>query len=497
MTDENSASAVEPAAPEPGALEAATVASGTVTPGSVAPSAVAPITLVEPPAEPAESEELVALRERLRKNERPSHIGFRTLLFVLSLGAFIYFMRDSGPVVVAIVVGVLAFHELGHFVAMKLLGYENMNVFFVPFMGAAVSGRAAKPGGWRAAVVSLAGPVPGILLAALLHALNVGSGLVNAAIFALVTVNAINLLPFVPLDGGRLMNTVLFSRHRHLELIGTIAGMFGLLAVPDLLPGQSSIWAGVFAGLLIQRAKSIDASHRLRNGNYDFEGVTSSLPAASLWALKAETQKVLEKTIATERTHTVTMASLHEAAAAKPAQWHHSVGLSLVWAAALGVAWLTWTGLKAPRWQEQIGPDQLWSVTFPAAPSCKTTPAPAEGVVSLHACYVNGRFGEFGTTSMVLLDETLRFEDMFEEADARLRNAVTETASRTGLVPTEITTTERAGMPALEVSYQAKSGPPLHALYLATGHVVHVLTTVGATPENETHFRQSFSPKRE
>ena len=300
-------------------------------------------------AAPVEDEALQAMRERFRRHEKPMHVGLRTLLFVVSLAAFIWFMRDSGPLVVAVIAGVLLFHEMGHFVAMKALGYENMNVFFVPFLGAAVSGRARKPGGWRAGVVSLAGPVPGLLLAAVLLPQAAGHPLVRAVVFGLVFINALNLLPFVPLDGGRLMNTVLFSRHRYLEMIGTLVGVIGLFAVPDLLPGTPGIWAGVFVSMLFHRGKMIEATDKLRRTTHSFEGPTSELPGESIWALQGASHEVLQKSLATERTHTSTMAALHESAATRPAQWIHSIALLAVWAGTLGLAWTTWHELRIRR----------------------------------------------------------------------------------------------------------------------------------------------------
>jgi Zn-dependent protease len=40
-----------------------------------------------------------------------------------------------------ILIGVLFLHELGHFAAMRSFGYENTSIFFLPFFGAATSGR--------------------------------------------------------------------------------------------------------------------------------------------------------------------------------------------------------------------------------------------------------------------------------------------------------------------------------------------------------------------
>ncbi len=63
----------------------------------------------------------------------------------------------------AVLVGVLLFHELGHFAGMKAFGYRDVRMFFIPFFGAAVSGKRAGVAPWKEAVVLLLGPVPGVL----------------------------------------------------------------------------------------------------------------------------------------------------------------------------------------------------------------------------------------------------------------------------------------------------------------------------------------------
>lgn len=450
---------------------------------------------VEGPREPEvapESEALRELRERLRAHEKPSHLGIKALVFVASLGAFIWFMRDSGPVVVAVVVGVLAFHELGHLVAMKLLGYENVSVFFVPFMGAAVSGRARTPGGWKAGVVSLAGPVPGILVAALILAANPPVPLARVVVVTLVYVNALNLLPFVPLDGGRVMNTILFSRHRHLELVGTVVGVIGLFAVPGLLPGMPAIWAGLFGGLLLNRAKMIDAAARLRGGGLVLDGPTSELPEPSLWALHEETGRVLANTLALESTRTSTLASLHEQAATRPARWHHSLALFVVWAGALGVGWFSQQELRHPKanWQTTTGPAGLWTAEFPSPPRQTTTPA-VDDRPTMHLFVAASPLGEFAVSSLVGADETLHLEQSPGEADVRLR-AFVKAAEQQGSTALAVTSLEKEGLPALQVTFQTKQGVQFHALYVASGHAIHVLTMVGASADDELRFRQSF-----
>ena len=106
-------------------------------------------------------------------------------------------------------------HECGHFVAMKLSGYRNLKMFFIPFFGAAVTGRSYNISGWKKAVVSLAGPVPGILLGTALGIAGIAlkiTWMINAAVLCLI-LNGMNLLPLLPLDGGRVVQELFFARH--------------------------------------------------------------------------------------------------------------------------------------------------------------------------------------------------------------------------------------------------------------------------------------------
>ncbi|HWI58390.1 MAG TPA: site-2 protease family protein, partial [Bacillota bacterium] len=133
------------------------------------------------------------------------------MLAVLSFVAFIGLGRARWNwEFVLLLTGVVAFHELGHYVAMRLLHYRNVRMFFVPLLGAAVTGRHYNVKGWQRAVVSLAGPVPGILLGLLLTVIAVltHNPLVEKTALIMLLINGINLLPFVPLDGGWVLHAV-------------------------------------------------------------------------------------------------------------------------------------------------------------------------------------------------------------------------------------------------------------------------------------------------
>jgi Flp pilus assembly protein TadB len=48
-----------------------------------------------------------------------------------------------------ILIGVVLFHELGHVLAMHLCGYRDLQILFIPFLGAAAMGKANHPKAWH------------------------------------------------------------------------------------------------------------------------------------------------------------------------------------------------------------------------------------------------------------------------------------------------------------------------------------------------------------
>ncbi|MDX1653260.1 MAG: hypothetical protein R3277_12250, partial [Brumimicrobium sp.] len=75
----------------------------------------------------------------LIRKETKGHISLTVLSMVIFAITFSLIIDDY--LLIAILLGVLLFHELGHFTAMKLFGYENLKMLFIPFLGAMVSGK--------------------------------------------------------------------------------------------------------------------------------------------------------------------------------------------------------------------------------------------------------------------------------------------------------------------------------------------------------------------
>lgn len=171
----------------------------------------------EPEREPT-PEELIAAVESLESRDK----GWVHTLLVLgfTLLAFSATGLLQNPWLdVVILVAVIFIHELGHFIGMRIFRYRNVKMFFIPFFGAGVSGEHIHVEGWKKAVVCLLGPLPGLFigLALLWFNLRKGDPIHQQVATTFILLNAFNLLPVYPLDGGRMVQEILFVRSRHLE----------------------------------------------------------------------------------------------------------------------------------------------------------------------------------------------------------------------------------------------------------------------------------------
>jgi len=104
-------------------------------------------------------------------------------------------------------VALLFIHEMGHFVQMRREGVKPSFMLFIPFLGAAVGARSLGGSALAEARIGLAGPIVGSLATAALLpvAWATGDEFWRALVFTGFLLNLFNLLPIVPLDGGRAM----------------------------------------------------------------------------------------------------------------------------------------------------------------------------------------------------------------------------------------------------------------------------------------------------
>lgn len=154
---------------------------------------------------------------RYRKEEQRAHIWMRS---VLSLALYLvlgYYVFPSYKILLLITI-IVVLHEMGHFAAMKFFRYKDLGIFFIPLLGAYVSGTKREVSQKQSAIILLAGPLPGMIIGIVFYLLYQQDNdlyLFNDSYlsfrtigFWFIVLNLLNLIPIYPLDGGQLLHRV-------------------------------------------------------------------------------------------------------------------------------------------------------------------------------------------------------------------------------------------------------------------------------------------------
>jgi Zn-dependent protease len=124
----------------------------------------------------------------------------------------------------------LLLHELGHVFQLRREGIQASAPMFIPFLGAVISAKSLGDDAAAEARVGLAGPILGSIatLVPLGIWLATGSDFWQALAFIGFFLNLFNLLPILPLDGGRAMAA--------LSPWVWLVGLIGLVAMVFFFP---------------------------------------------------------------------------------------------------------------------------------------------------------------------------------------------------------------------------------------------------------------------
>lgn len=126
---------------------------------------------------------------------------------LLSIGAYalLYGWKFAAGFVLLIFV-----HEAGHLVAARLCGLKAGAPVFIPFLGARIALQDAPKNAWVEAVVGIGGPLFGTIggVACVVLGIMFQSPLMLALASATFFLQLFNLMPIIPLDGGRVVAAI-------------------------------------------------------------------------------------------------------------------------------------------------------------------------------------------------------------------------------------------------------------------------------------------------
>jgi Zn-dependent protease len=286
---------------------------------------------------------------------RPHHLRAISLVvgsFVLFVLFSLWWFERMWSIAITVSAAVLL-HEGGHYLGLRVFGYCNIRMLFLPPFGAGVVGTKQAAPAWQEAVMVLLGPLPGIALAVLVSLFFPSDYVVHSVsqidwqliamfdlVSTLVILNAFNLLPLLPMDGGRLIAVLLLGRAPRLAVSFVAVSMVLLIPLAYVARAWILLGIGVF-GLFampwtIQRESLVVAVRsRIKGFPEDLSALDRRKTRMLFWlARKLSTGKQDAQELAEEARW------IHNQIVKPPLSTPAALGVSTAYAAAVVAAFL-------------------------------------------------------------------------------------------------------------------------------------------------------------
>jgi Zn-dependent protease len=318
--------------------------------------------------DPAREDRYQQARAELFASTDPRARNNWWMLLIIGFIAFMMFQQGNlKPLQIGILVGVSIFHELGHMLTMRLFGYTDVQIFFIPFFGALVQGRKHTAPAWQQAWVALMGPLPGIIAGLVIY-MTMRDDLTSWAFYLVITLlglNAFNLLPLGFLDGGKFFTIVLFSRNAWIE-----AGVqvVSAILIGGLAVWQRSIYLGIVAlsillgtVMIFRRGQMVT---RLRKTGIQMPDTVDELKHLHVRMLFAATYDVLGGAKSDPKILAQYMRELHHRVLVPPPGWLTTIGFLFIYVLAWALALFTIAliGKDRQEAENKLAVAQVWQI---------------------------------------------------------------------------------------------------------------------------------------
>jgi Zn-dependent protease len=124
--------------------------------------------------------------------------------------AFGFYAMEFGWQFGAGVIILIFIHEMGHLIAARMVGLKVSLPLFIPFFGARILLKEMPRNAWIEAIVGIGGPLLGSVgaVAAAACYFFTGNQLFLVLGYFGFFINLFNLVPIIPLDGGRIVSAI-------------------------------------------------------------------------------------------------------------------------------------------------------------------------------------------------------------------------------------------------------------------------------------------------
>ncbi len=233
---------------------------------------------------------------KYERQEQPANVWLRSFISLAAYLVLGYYIFPSYKILL-LITAIVMIHELGHFFAMKFFSYKDLGIFFIPLLGAYVSGSKREVSQKESAIILLAGPLPGIVIGIVFYFLyekNPELSLAGLSFYTIslsfILLNLINLLPVYPLDGGQLLNRVFLDEESWVSKVFVFASI-GFMIWFALFGGPKPFYVLLLFPLMMilrmfgdSKLKSLEK--KVHDSEIDMDKSYEDLPDEDYWRIR-------------------------------------------------------------------------------------------------------------------------------------------------------------------------------------------------------------------
>lgn len=237
-----------------------------------------------------EVEEFVGFPSKPIEETKQQSINRSLISLGLFIGAF-YLIFKWDFTYILVLAGVIFIHEIGHYLAMRIFKYKDLGIFFVPLVGAFASGTKDNISQKQRVIILLSGPLPGVIIGMIIYYFGLRDQneflLKTSNIFILL--NLFNLLPVMPLDGGRILKSMFFENN---EIINKIFIFISIAVLTYYSLTSQSYFLLIIPFFLLMQLSSQSQIKKVQNG-VESKGISldksySELTDEEYWLIRDE-----------------------------------------------------------------------------------------------------------------------------------------------------------------------------------------------------------------
>lgn len=213
---------------------------------------------------------------------------------LMSMGMFIgafYLIFRWDFTFILVLAGVIFIHEIGHYIAMRIFKYNDLGIFFIPLVGAFASGSKENISQKQNVIILLSGPLPGIIIGLILYYYGLREEneflLRTSNIFILL--NLFNLLPIMPLDGGRIIKSMFFENN---EIVSKVFIVISIALMSYYALITQSYFLMIIPFFILMQLNSQSQIKKVKNGiknkEVDLDKNYKELTDKEYWLLRDE-----------------------------------------------------------------------------------------------------------------------------------------------------------------------------------------------------------------